>query len=109
MKRKRVPEEVVNAINLLLTPYEITTTSDALIALKSDEIASFQSKEPRYVDMKTACAMYMTSRWTFFRAIKNDGLPVKKLSPARCGKLLLKPEDIEEWLRRKSEIASGNK
>ena len=85
----QMPETVKTIINFLAKPYGID-----FIALIKDKMQVTR----KYLSISDAERYSSLSRWTIWRAIKAGKLKATKLSYAKHGRILIKKEDIDQFI-----------
>ena len=92
--KKNIPDDLVNVIDTLISPYGYTL-HELLSPCQSKE-SSFDPKP--YLTVKEAEFFSGCSRTTLYRAAKKGEIDVRKLTPARSGKVLINKESLMHWL-----------
>ena len=104
MKGKRVPDEVVNAINLLLAPFDIKLDIEAIKALRKQRTTPAREKEDSRILLSIAevSELYRMSRWALYRAIRSGELQnTIKLGRARSARVLIPRRELERYFKSK--------
>ena len=87
-----IPENVIIAINAILSPYKVTLKSLTHPSPQTDEIRC------RYLSLEEASTYCSLSRWTIARLIKAKKLKKIKISDTQQGKALVDIRDLDRYL-----------
>ena len=87
--KNKMPETVKKIVDSLTKPYGI----DFIELIKNKMVAT-----KKYFTIKDAERYSSISRWTLWRAIKAGELFAAKLSKAKSGKVLIKKEDLDNYI-----------
>ena len=93
----QVPVEVVDAVNTLLHPYG----GEYVPRIGQDD------GKQVWLSMREACQYSRLSRWTIHRGIKDGALEAKRTHRSRCGKVLVRREDLDRWLSELPSCGAG--
>ena len=96
-KGKRVPEEILLAVEALLTPYNVEIRNLLAQRPQKDET----DEKVKYLAVCDAEKMFSVSRFTLYRLIEAGKIQAAKLNIAKSGKVLIVLESCENYFRSK--------
>jgi hypothetical protein len=90
--KQKIPENIKTAVDGLLAPFGLSTQN-------LENTPPVKEEEKVFLSVQAAEKYSSLSRWTLGRAIKEGALKAFKLSKAKCGKVLIKRTDLDNWIK----------